>query len=177
MEQEKVLYKTERVALKETHRGFQFLERKGKDSVAIFLIRRNPLVDSKLEVLIRYQPLCVDNSEINGVPRLFACPLTGSISGDESPEVAASREAFEEAGYSVQVLPLGNYIVGTQTNEVCYMYYADVTALYPQTPPQDGSYFESISKNEWQPLDYLQECEFSACQLGYFRLKALYNWA
>lgn len=171
--QEKTLFSTKRVAIKETSRGFQYLERDGKDSVAIFLIRRRGLSNGQFEVLVRYQPLCIDNSEIDGVPRLFPCPLTGSIDQDELPEAAAKRETYEESGFAVEMRPLGIYIVGTQTNEICHMFYADVTGVEPQPAPQDGSYFEAVSKNQWQPLEYLNECDYGACQLGYFRLKTM----
>jgi hypothetical protein len=50
------------------------------------------------------------------------------------------------------------------------MYYADVTDMEPEIAQQDGSYFESISKNEWHPLDYLNECNYAACLIGYLRL-------
>ena len=173
MEREKTLFRTPRVSLKETPRGFQYLERKGKDSVAIFLIRRSELSSNDFETLIRYQPLSIDFSEINGIPKLFPCPLTGSIDQDEDAQQAATRETFEESGFAVEAIPLGHYIVGTQTNEVCYMFYADVTDVEPKNAAQDGSFFESVSQNRWQPLEFLNQCEYGACQLGYFRLKSL----
>lgn len=173
MESEKILFESKYIALKQTARGFQYLERKGRDSVAMFLIRRNSSNPNQFDVLIRYQPLCIDTQEINGTLKLFPCPFTGSLSKGESPEVAAHRETFEESGYSVQLSTLGKYIIGTQTNEICYLFYADVTGIEPQAAPNDGTYFESISKNEWQPLDYLLQCDYSACQIGYLHLKAV----
>ena len=170
MSDEKILFSTNAITIKESARGFQYLERSGKDSVAIFLVRKSVSDPSKYEVLIRKQPLCVDNSEIDGKPRLFACPLTGRIESGESPEQAAVRETLEESGYAVQVTSLGRYFVGTQTNEICYLYYADVTDIKSQTALQDGTYFESVSQNEWHPLEYLNECDYVGCQLGYFRL-------
>jgi len=170
MSKEKVIFRTNWIAVKETASGFHYLERKGRDSVAIFLLRRTKS-PGKYEVLIRQQPLCIDVPEFNEEHRLYACPITGGIDQGELPEEAAIREVYEEAGFSVQVLPLGKYIVGTQTNEICYMYYADVTGIEPEVAQQDGSYFEAISRNEWFPLDYLNECDYGACQLGYFRLR------
>ena len=171
MSNAKTIFSTNWISVKETDKGFYYLERKGRDSVAIFLVRKSTVNREEYEVLIRQQPLCIDNTEINGELKLYPCPITGGIDGDELPEKAAIREVYEEAGYSVQVLPLGKYIVGTQTNEICYMYYADVTDIEPEIAQQDGSYFESISKNEWHPLDYLERCDYGACQIGYFRLK------
>jgi 8-oxo-dGTP diphosphatase len=171
MSQEKIIFSTNWIVVKETDKGFYYLERKGRDSVAIFLLRKSNINRKEYEILIRQQPLCIDNTEINGELMLYPCPITGGIDNGESPESAAIREVHEEAGYSVQVLHLGKYIVGTQTNEICYMYYADVTDIEPEIAQQDGSYFESISKNEWHPLDYLERCDYGACQIGYFRLK------
>jgi ADP-ribose pyrophosphatase YjhB (NUDIX family) len=171
MSNEKTIFNTDWIAIKETDRGYHYLERKGRDSVAIFLVRRSNLNRGGYEVMIRQQPLCIDIPDINEEHRLYPCPITGGIDEGELPQEAAGREVYEEAGFSVQVLSLGKYIVGTQTNEICYMYYADVTGIEPEVAPQDGSYFEAISKNEWHPLDYLNQCDYAACQIGYFRLK------
>lgn len=71
------------------------------------------------------------------------------------------------------VVSTGKYFVGTQTNEICYMYYADVTGVEPEAAPQDGSYFEAASKNEWHPFEYLKECDYVACQLGFFKIQEI----
>lgn len=173
MIQEKDIFTTNWITVKETAKGYHYLERKGKNSVAIFLLRNSSVNRKQIEyeVLIRQQPLCIENSQINGELRLYPCPITGGIEPNESPEDAANREVYEESGFSVRVLPLGKYIVGTQTNEICYMYYADVSEIKPEIAQQDGSYFESISRNEWHPLEYLDRCDYAACQIGYFRLR------
>ena len=175
MSYEKNIFTTNWITVKETARGFHYLERKGKDSVAIFLVRKSNVARREIEyeVLIRQQPLCIDSSDINEELQLYPCPITGGIETGESPEKAAIREVYEESGFSVQVLPLGKYIVGTQTNEICYMYYADVSDTKPDIAQQDGSYFEAISKNEWHPFDYLSKCDYSACQIGYFKLRKI----
>jgi hypothetical protein len=173
MSQEKVLFSTAHLVVKETARGFHYSERLGKDSVAIFLVRKNESITCKYEVLVRMQPLCQNNSEVNGEQQLYPCPFTGRIESDESPDQAAVRETFEESGYLTQVKLLGKYFVGTQTNETCHMYYADVANVEPEDALQDGTYHESISRNEWHSLDYLSECDYVACQLGYFKLKAV----
>lgn len=171
MSEDKTLFQTGWIAVKETTKGFQYLERKGKKSVAVFLVRRCGGGDPGFEVLIRMQPLCIDSSDA----KLYPCPITGSLDAGEQPERAAVREVYEESGFSVYLLPLGKYIVGTQTNEVCYMYYADVTGLEPDEALQDGSYHESISRNEWQSIAYLNDCEYAGCQIGYFRLREALN--
>lgn len=167
-----VIFSTPWLSVKQTSRNFYYAERKGRDSVGIFLLRRDR---TDYEVLIRQQPLCIDTAEINQQLTLYPCPITGSLDGDEAPATAAAREVYEEAGYTVLVSPLGRYIVGTQTNEICYLYYADVTGMTPVAAPQDGSFFESISQNVWQPLDYLRDCDYAGCQIGYYRLRDRLN--
>jgi 8-oxo-dGTP pyrophosphatase MutT (NUDIX family) len=172
MDTDRTIFETEWIAVKESPRGFQYLERKGKNSVAVFLLRNYGANPSQYEVLIRQQHLCIDNREIDGKFNLFPCPITGALEEGESPEAAAMREVYEESGYRVQVRSLGKYIVGTQVNEICYLYYADVTGIEPEVAQQDGTYMESIGRNEWHPFEYLKECDYSACQIGYFRLQA-----
>ena len=169
MDDHTILLNTSWIAVKETVQGFQYLERKGKDSIAVFLIRKCDDDSQRVEVLIRLQPLCIDSTDT----KLYPCPITGSLDAGELPEQAAVREVYEESGFSVHLFPLGRYIVGTQTNEICYMYYADVTDLEPEDAQQDGTYHESISKNEWHPLEYLNQCEYAGCQIGYFRLREI----
>ena len=173
METDRTIFQTNWIAVKESSRGFQYLERKGKDSVAVFLVRKSSEKSNQYEVLIRYQHLCLDNSEIDGKPNLFPCPVTGALEEGENPAAAAIRETYEETGYQVEVMPLGQYIVGTQTNEICYLYYADVTGLEAGHAPQDGTYMESIAHNAWHPFDDLATCEYAACQIGYLKLRSL----
>jgi 8-oxo-dGTP pyrophosphatase MutT (NUDIX family) len=139
----------------------------------VFLLRTISDPAKQYEVLIRQQHLCVDNREVDGKLRLFPCPVTGALEVRESPAAAAQREVYEETGYRVKVVPLGQYIVGTQVNEICYLYYADVTGIRPDAARQDGTYLESIARNEWHPLEYLEACDYSACQIGYWKLRNL----
>jgi 8-oxo-dGTP diphosphatase len=172
MATDRTLFQTKWIAVKESPRGFQYLERKGKDSVAIFLLRSSAK-PQQYEVLIRQQHLCIDNREVDGVFNLFPCPITGALEEGEAPAVAAKRETYEEAGYHVELQSFGKYIVGTQVNEICHLYYADVSGIEPDVAPQDGTYMESIGRNEWHPFEYLKECNYAACQIGYFKLQAL----
>ncbi|MBW4690526.1 MAG: NUDIX domain-containing protein [Lyngbya sp. HA4199-MV5] len=173
MATDQTIFQTDWIAVKQSHRGFQYLERRGKDSVAVFLLRKNDTKPPHYEVLIRQQHLCIDNQEVDGTFTLFPCPITGALEEGESPEAAASRETYEEAGYRVQVRSFGKYIVGTQVNELCHLYYADVTRIEPDVAQQDGTYMESIGKNEWHPFEYLATCDYAACQIGYARLRSL----
>jgi 8-oxo-dGTP diphosphatase len=173
MTTDRIIFQTTWIAVRQSPRGFQYLERKGKDSVAVFLLRKCSANPQQYEVLIRQQHLCLDNREVDGRFNLFPCPITGALEAGESPEAAALRETYEETGYRVPVQAFGQYIVGTQVNEVCYLYYADVTGLEPEPAPQDGTYMESIARNEWHPFEYLQTCDYVACQIGYFKLQSL----
>jgi len=174
MDADRVIFRTQWIVVKESPRGFQYLERQGKDSVAVFLLRKMGENLEQYEVLIRQQHLCIENREVDGKFKLFPCPVTGALEEGESPEAAAQREVYEETGYQVQVSPLGQYIVSTQVNEICYLYYADVTNMEPDVAEQDGTYMESIAHNEWHPFEYLQTCDYSACQIGYFKLQKMF---
>jgi outer membrane protein assembly factor BamD (BamD/ComL family) len=44
MSNEKILFSNDLIAVKETAIGYYYLERKGRDSVAIFLIRKNNVI-------------------------------------------------------------------------------------------------------------------------------------
>lgn len=174
MDADRVIFSTQWIVVKESPRGFQYLERQGKDSIAVFLLKKMGKNLKQYEVLIRQQHLCIENREVDGKFKLFPCPVTGALEEGESPEAAAQREVYEETGYQVQVSPLGQYIVGTQVNEICYLYYADVTNMEPDVAEQDGTYMESIAHNEWHPFEYLQTCDYSACQIGYFKLQKMF---
>ncbi len=171
---EQVIFETPWIKVKRTPRGFDYLERKGVNSVAVFLVRKN--ATGSYDVLIRWQPLCVHNADIDDQQVLFACPVTGSIDGNESPLEAAYREVEEETGYYIvenDLKYLSTYIVGTQTNEKVWMYIADVTGYSePSKATNDGTYFESISHNEWRNLEDMANYEYVACQLGYHLIKA-----
>jgi 8-oxo-dGTP diphosphatase len=173
MDADRVIFRTRWIVVKESPRGFQYLERQGKDSVAVFLLRKSGEKLDQYEVLIRQQHLCIDNREVDGKFKLFPCPVTGALEEGESSEAAAKREVYEETGYNVQVSPLGQYIVGTQVNEICYLYYADVSGMEPDVAQQDGTYMESIAQNEWHPFEYLETCDYSACQIGYLKLQKI----
>ena len=172
MDRDSIIFQTNWITVKESPRGFQYLERKGKDSVAVFLLKKSNNSPLQYQVLVRQQHLCIDNSEAGGRLKLFPCPITGAVYEGESPEATAVREAYEETGYQVQVLPFGKYVVGTQINEICYLYYVYVTQ-HPPDPPQQGSYLESLGRNKWCPYEELKNYDYAACQIGYFRLREI----
>lgn len=179
---EKVVYESPGgwVQIIETPNKFYYLRRKNRDSVAVFLIRRSNGVEP-WEVLIRKQPLPLNNPEPGQPMTLFPCPITGGFdSAEEQPAACAKREALEEAGYRLGVEELsllGGYIVGTQTDERVYMLWADVSNIEPEAAEQDGTFFEAVSKNEWMPLSFLgEQGGYSANQIGYLKLCQLLSY-
>lgn len=147
----------------ETPNKFYYARRKGRDSVAVFL------VDNKEQkVLIRFQPLPRHNADIDDKQVLFPCPITGSIDVGETSLQAAIREVKEESGYdNVKLIHMIDYLVGTQSDELVNIYYGFVDSTLNVIGEQDGTYFESISKNEWLPISHLDTNNYVACRLFY----------
>lgn len=156
-----VVFDSKWVKVKQSDKGFLFLERKNRDSIAVLLLR-DVGEDKPYEMLVRYQPLCVDH-------QLHACPITGGIDHPDQLLIdLARKEIEEEAGYEVgtdRIYEFGSYIVGTQTNEKCHMFLCDVTGLEPTIPQGDGTYHESISYNSWEPITNLYNCDYSAMRI------------
>ena len=164
MKENKTIFETKWVKVRQTEKGFQYLERRGKDSVAVLCTRYDENGD--VEYLVRYQPLCVNGDD----RELFECPITGSMDHDgEEPVDVAIREVFEEAGYVVtkdNMTSIGSYIVGTQTNEVVHCFFAWVGDDKPVKPEGDGGFHESISYNQWRGFDDLRKYQYGA--FGFF---------
>ena len=141
----KIIYKNDWVKLKESEDKFYYLERRGKNSVAILLY------NNEGKVLVRFQPMCAVEKDGPSTNRIAPCPITGSIDEGESYLETAIREAEEESGYKINdcIKSTGSYIVSTQCNEICYTFIANVTRILPEKPKGDGGYHESISYNEW----------------------------
>ncbi len=45
-----------------------------------------------------------------------------------------------------------------------------IVDVKPDIALQDGSYFESISRNVWCPISVLRDRKYVACQLGFYLL-------
>lgn len=167
---DKTIFQNKWISVKETENKFYYSERKGINSVAVFLIRKTK---SKWEVLVRYQPLCIDNEIIDGKMKLFPCPITGTIEEGDDDYKTAVKEVLEESGYKIteeDLFYLTEYIVGTQTNERVYMFGVDVNNFTPDKATQDGSIFEEQSKNCWESIENLRKYDYVACQLAYYKL-------
>lgn len=169
---EKIVFDCDWIKVKKTPKGYYFSERKGIDSVAILLYRK--IYEENLdflEVLVRKQALPILNSQSNDdkdVPQLFECPITGGIDDGYTPLQTMIKECREESGYLIDegiLKPLGLYYVGTQTNEVVYMGICDVTKLSPKNIEGDGTYFETIAKNVWMPIEKVLNTEYSGLNI------------
>ena len=176
---DKILFKTKWISVLETENGFQYLERKGTNSVAIILIRYNSENSGNWwKCLVRWQPLPLDNTSDQ---TLFPCPITGSIDEGEDPKDCAIREVEEETGIVIHdrkdIWEIGNYIVGTQTNETVFMFMAFLEDGLPEKVrgKGDGTFFENISENEWRDFEELKDYKYSACQIMYYKIKEFWN--
>jgi hypothetical protein len=151
----KVVFKNDWVELKESLDGFFYLQRKGKNSIAVLLY------NDQGEVLVRYQPMCAVEKLGESLNRIAPCPITGSIDDKEEYLETAIREVKEEAGYDVRdyIKSTGSYIVSTQCNEICYTYIANVSSLTPEESKGDGGYHESISYNKWVKIEDVPKLE------------------
>lgn len=168
METHETIYTTNPpfLSIKKADPPYFYAERKGRDSIAAFLINNEKL-------LIRYQPLpqFSDNE-------LYPCPVTGSMDEREIPLKTALREVEEETGYSVYGLPfqdLGSFIIGTQTNEVVFCYAWDVSHLSdPRTPTGDGGIHEAMSENRWMTYnEAIKVATYSTLVIGLYKLRQL----
>jgi 8-oxo-dGTP diphosphatase len=140
--------------------GFYYAERRGRDSVAIVLTRNN-----RAHALVRWHPLIADDH------RWHPCPITGSMEYDwEDAESAARREVLEETGYVVGPLTkLTTYIVGTQTNELCHLFTADVTGQIPGA--DKNAEMGEAGSNQWVPFEHLKYSHYSGTLIAYALLK------
>ena len=176
---EKVVFDAKWIKVKQTPKGYFFSERKGTDSVAVLLYRQVEF-SNIIEVLVRMQPLPVENAQTNDdadIPKLFQCPITGGMEEGYMPLQIAIKECEEEAGYILNeqvVRSIGKYYVGTQTNEVVHMYIANVTSFAPRDIKGDGTYFESISKNVWMNLNMVLNADYSGLNIIANKLQRMY---
>lgn len=163
---DKIIYTTEPafLSIRKADPPYFYAERKGRDSVALFLI------NSDKKVLIRWQPMPPISDD-----ELFASPITGSIEENKDLYEIAIQEALEEGGYEVDsemLMNLGEYIATTQMNEVVHMFYADVTFLPQVNCLGDGSYHETLASNEWMSFEAaLRVAKYSGLLIGLFLLR------
>lgn len=162
--QRSTVYETPYLSLKVSkgkRRSVYYTERKGVNSVAIVITRNNCS-----EVYLRKQPLIAARGK--WVP----CPITGSMDHPkENPEECAIREVLEETGYKVPSLEfLTCYIVGTTTNERCYLYHVDVTGL--EQGKDKNKEMRERGENVWYPFEKMKSQSYSALQIAYWMLTA-----
>lgn len=168
---EKVVFDAGWIKVKQTPKGYYFSERKGTDSLAILLYKKtiNTDLEADLHILSRMQPLPIENAQTTDdkdVPKLFRCPITGGLEEGVSLINQARAEVREEAGLDIAEAEfnyIGEYYVGTQTNEKVHMFIAKADSEGVESLPiaGDGSYFESISKNEWINIEDVLDAKYS----------------
>jgi hypothetical protein len=169
MKKDMMIYGNPFIKVMKSGRGYFYAERKGKDSIAVLVYRRNEA--GGIDVLIRMQPLVFNQGAVDKIkktgydhlPRniLVPCPVTGSITGkyDNFMDYVV-EEIKEEVGHVVKgddVKSLGFYYVGTQTNEAVHCFSCDVTGKEQVKAEGDGSYWENISTNKWYPIDNIEK--------------------
>lgn len=163
-----IIFDNPRLKVFKSEKGFIFSERKGKDSIAVIPYR---IINKKMELLVRLQPLVfnqgtklkIEGIEYKDIPadELMRCPITGSLDSNYTNIIDyVVDEIKEESGFSVKpddIISVGYYFVGTQTNEVVHCFTCNVSGKFQGSSEGDGTYWESISKNEWVSLDEILE--------------------
>ena len=88
-----VVFDDKWVKVKKTDKGFLYLERRNRDSIAVLVCRKPD--KGGIEMLVRYQPLCIDHE-------IHPCPVTGGMDYQgQAPMPLAIKEIEEETGYKI----------------------------------------------------------------------------
>ncbi|WP_155524044.1 hypothetical protein [Nodosilinea nodulosa] len=171
----KILFSTPRISIinaDEVH-PYHFAQRLGRDSIAVLPYRYNRSRGGAVEVLVRKQAM----PQFPGSP-LQLSPITGSLDNpDLNKQDIAIVELWEEAGYKADrstMISIGSYIVGTQTDEVCYCFAVNLTNSEQYTAPGDGTHYESLASNEWVSFgDAKRNARYSGliCCLSFLELR------
>jgi len=174
---EKILLDTKWLKVKQTPGGYIYSERRNINSLAVLLYRQKT-DGTGIEILTRLQPLPIDDNQVNDdidEIKLYRCPITGGLEEGYSTEHQAMVEIQEEAGYIVPIERLeyaGEYYVGTQTSEKVFMYSANIDGeSVGFNISGDGSYLESISRNEWIDLNDLPDIRYAGLLILIQKLK------
>lgn len=147
--------------IKTTKEGYEYAERKGKDSVAFILFDRNK------------QMIGLRNEYKPPIEAYVLGAFGGSMDKDVSPATIVLEEVFEESGYHVSldnIHFIGKYFVSTQMNQWCYLYAVDTThATNPRDSIYPGKVFdklEAVSDVSWHKYGFLPpECWKTTCIL------------
>lgn len=83
---------------------------------------------------------------------IYTC-ITGLRDKENEPiQETASRELFEEAGYSINsnnIRFLGKCYISKASDSMIYLFTCDLSQIKKQKNPTDGTYSETVSKNAW----------------------------
>ncbi len=80
------------------------------------------------------------------------CSITGGVDPKSTPNAAALKELFEEAGYRVTqkaLIPLGTVRPSKSADTTVHLYAVDVTGITPDEAPGDNTAFEQGASTEW----------------------------
>lgn len=124
-----------------------YSERLGVDSVAFILLDRNNAEKPFGLISERKPPLDERMKKEVFVTTAFG----GSIDSDHTYAEIVRMEAREEAGYDVtpdKVIFLGDVMVSTQSNQMCHLYFVDVSdvALGEREPENE---MEAMANTVW----------------------------
>jgi len=126
--------------LKKTPDGYEYAERKGKDSVAFILVDQ---YTHAFGLRLEYKPPV--NQHILGA-------FGGSMEPNKSPLDIVKQEVLEEAGFKVrdsQIRFVGKFFVSTQMNQYCYLYVVAVDSNTPHCIPENPDKWEGLSDLVW----------------------------
>lgn len=149
MKPDKLLYKTPWLKLFLTKKGFIYAERKGVNSVAALIFKKQ---NNETLFHLRYQ-LKPNLKDLNTDIKHYPCCITGTIEKNETPIQTVIKEVLEESGFYINednILNKNVYLATTQSNEAVYTYIIKIDQnTKTETPKNDGSYFEAMSYNLW----------------------------
>ena len=146
--EDKLIVKTKHLDMYKTEKGFFYCQRRSVNSIAVLCFKK---IKNEFFFLIRYQPMPQVEEKKNW-DQLYPCPITGSIEKNENPLTSAVREILEEGGITINendLIVINPSVASTQMNEKVFYYLVDVTNKKIETPQNDGSIFEAVSKNIW----------------------------
>jgi 8-oxo-dGTP pyrophosphatase MutT (NUDIX family) len=123
--------------------GYQFAERKGKDSVAFILWDND------------HEQFLLNNEYKPPVDEFILGAFGGSLDKDKTPEQIVIEEVKEEAGFVVskdQVHFVGEVFVSTQMNQFCRLYLVEVNKEY-QDEREPENAIEAMAETKWIQFD------------------------
>lgn len=150
------------LTFKKTKEGYEYAERKGKDSVAFVLY------DTQRQLV------CLRNEYKPPIEAWVLGAFGGSLDKKLSPLEIVREEVKEESGYTAKKITfVGKYFVSTQMNQFCYLYAVEVDST-KVVKPSTRDVLESLSHNQWEQHDALRD-RFYECWKATIILNNIYR--